>query len=408
MKGGPMFDRPQSAVFHVVTHVWGREYLDVFLNVCIPNQLAPGNAPALPPGSRYRILTRSIHVDELDAHPMVHELRKVIPVDIVVIEALDQNTSTARRYDMTTACHQQAVADAIQAEAALIFLSADFVFSHDALAAVVARHRTGYRAVVNTGLRLAKEAFLDWLEKFRVQLAELSSRGLVRVALPHLHPHTQSMCADAHPFSTFPVAVYWKVGSEGLVARCLHLHPLMVDPMGRVIPRNTIDGRYVAQACPDFSRVHVVTDSDELQMFELTPATRTVVPSGSARVSAWRVAAVAAACDELQRSYWQRYSIRLHTSGFDERWSAAAALSDAFADRVLRLAPYGRTARDWFWFLERIRQRRDRYRRVWRRHQPRVSLKQILRPLRLATHRSTKILRKSRHQLRRYVRGALM
>ena len=302
-------DRPASAAFHAVTHVWGREHLDVFLNVCIPNQLAPGNVPALPPGSRYRILTRSTHVDELDAHPMVHALRKVIPVDIVVVEALERHTPATRGHALQMACHQKAISDILAADAAIIMLSADFVFSDDALAAVVRRHRDGYRAVVNTGLRLRKEPFLRALQESRAPLEALSPRELVRMALPHLHAHTESMFADAGSFSMFPVAVYWRVGGDGLLARCLHLHPLMVDPMSRAPLRGTNDGRYVFRVCPDLSRVHVVTDSDELQMFELTPGKRVVVPSRGAGASALRVAGVASTCDDHQASYWREHCV---------------------------------------------------------------------------------------------------
>lgn len=397
------FDRPASAIFHAVTHVWGREYLDVFLNVCIPNQLGPGNVGALPPGSRYRILTRAEHVAELDAHPMVRALRDLVTVDIIAVQALDRPGNAGGRYDPMTACHQRAVADAIEAGAALLFLSADFVFSDNAFGAVVKRHREGSRAVVNTGLRLAREEFLQRLEKSGAALDRLASRELVRMALPHLHAHTRSMFADARALSVFPVAVYWGVADEGVVARCLHLHPLMVDPMGAVLPRNTIDGHYLTEVCPDSSRVHVVTDSDELQMFELTPAARQVTSVGRSRALTWRVAAVAAVCDELQRGYWRQHPVRLHAADLDERWSAAVAVSDAFARHALQLLPYGRKARRWFWFLERMRQRRERYVRTWRRQQPRVTLKQILRPLRLATHRSAKTFRKSTRQLRRHL-----
>ena len=402
---GHKFDRPASAVFHAVTHVWGREYLDVFLNVCIPNQLGPGNVPALPPGSRYRILTRSIHVEELDKHPMVHALRTILPVDLVVIDALDRQMGAARGHDLMLACHQRAIADVLDANAAIIMLSADFILSDHALAAVVRRHREGYRAVVNTGLRLSREPFLQHLERSRAPLEALSSRELVRTALPYLHSHERSMFADAESFSMFPVAVYWRVGDEGLLARCLHLHPLMVDPMSQALPRGTVDGRYVFRACPDFSRVHVVTDSDELQMFELTPGTRVVVRSRGAGASAWRVAGVASACDAHQVGYWRTSCVRLHTSDFNERWTETAAAADAFVGRVQRLYPYGRLARRWFSLRERARQRRERYSRAWRSRQPRLPLKQMLRPLRLATHRSTKMLRRSTRQLRRYVRA---
>jgi hypothetical protein len=412
-----------------VTHVWGREYLDVFLNVCIPNQLAPGNVPALPHGSRYRILTSSAHVDELQAHPMVHALRDVIPVDVVVVDALDRRMDTAVGHELMIACHQKAIADILDADAAIVMLSADFVLSDNALAAVVRRHREGYRAVVNTGLRLAKESFLCLLDKSRAPLASLSSRELVRMALSHLHPHTQSMFADARPFSVAPVAVYWRVGDEGLLARCLHLHPLMMDPM-RPLPLlvGTNDGPYLAQACPDFSRVHVVTDSDELQMFELTMAQREVVPArGGAGASVWGVAVMAAKCDELQVDYWRRRTICLHTVDLDEKWTAAAITAQEFANRALRRRRYAWLARRWLRWVGDIRKRRIRYskmlhrhqrrvrldriqrwserqRKMWVRRRPRLRPKQIQRPVKLFLHRAVKASRLRLKRIHRRVR----
>ena len=395
--------RPPSSVFHAVTHVWGREYLDLFLDVCIPNQLAAGNVPALPLGSRYRILTRSTHVAELESHPRMHALRAAIPVDIVIVDELDRRGGAATGNDLMVACHQRAVADALEAGAAIIFLSADFVLSSGALAAVVRRHREGSRAVVNTGLRLNRESFVRVLRESAAPLDRLAPRELVRLGLPHLHAHTRSMSADARPFSAFPVAVYWPVGGDGLLGRCLHLHPLMVDPSIAVPLRGPNDGRYLFRACPDFSQIHVVVDSDELQMFELTPAARTVVPCRGSGASAWRVAAVAAACDDHQIAFWRECTIRLHASDLGEGWSAAVTASNAFVDRVLGLLPYGGTARRWFRFLEHSRQRRERYWRVWRRRAPRIRLKQVLRPLRIAANRSGKAVRKSTRRLVRQV-----
>src|SRR5690606_3750659 len=102
----------------------------------------------------------------------------------------------------------------------------------------------------------------------------------------------------------------------------------------------------------EFSRVHVVTDSDELQMFELTAGARSVVASRGRGASAWRLAAVACACDHHQVGYWREHVVRLHATDVDERWNQVAAASDVFASRVLRLLPYGRVARRWFWLLE--------------------------------------------------------
>src|SRR5215510_7363965 len=82
-------DPDQAKTYHVVSVVWGREYLDLFLNTCLPNQLGEGNVQALPTGSRYRILTRRDDLDFVEAHPTVHAARSVIPVDVVAIDALD-------------------------------------------------------------------------------------------------------------------------------------------------------------------------------------------------------------------------------------------------------------------------------------------------------------------------------
>jgi hypothetical protein len=409
-----------------MTHVWGHEYLDLFLNVCIPNQLAPGNVPALPPGSRYRILTRSVHLDELAAHPMVHALREQIPVDIVVVEALDRDFETARApYELMNACHKRAIDDILDRDAAIIMLSADIILSNNALAAVVQRHREGYRAVVNTGLRLSKEPFLQGLQESGTPLAALSSRDLVRLAMPYLSQYTESMFAAARPFCRKPVAVYWRVANEGLLARCLCLHPLMVDPVRPVsLTEGTNDGIYVAQACPDVSLVHVVTDSDELQMFELSPARNRPMRGSGGPV--WRVAAMAAKCDHLQLSYWEQRDICLHTGEPDEKWAAAASLAQGFADRVMRRRRHARFILRWIRRVERLRKRPGEYFKVWRperhririkrirqwgehqlkvwnRRRPHVTRKQIVRALRLATHRSGKALRKSTQRIRRQV-----
>ena len=39
-----------ARTYHVVTAVWGAEFIELFLDVCVPNQLSQGNLPALPQG----------------------------------------------------------------------------------------------------------------------------------------------------------------------------------------------------------------------------------------------------------------------------------------------------------------------------------------------------------------------
>lgn len=429
MKATLKSGRPPSAIFHAITVVWGREYLAFFLDRCIPNQLGDGNLAALPPGSRYRIMTRATHVAEIQAHPAVQALGQVMAVDVVAVPELDavDRPDPARRgdprYELMTVCHRQAIGDALRSGAALIFLAPDIIVSVGTFAAVVRQHRAGFRAVVCTGLRLEKDEFLQSLDGQDDAAGALAPRDLVRVALPHLHEQMRSMFLDSTAFSTFPVAVYWRVGADGLLARSFHLHPLMLDPTSaKAMPKGTVDGDYLARACPDPALVHVVVDSDEFVLFELTRADRPVHPCGKdvpaerrqalvdtgrvrstgAGVAIWRATSVAARCDDFQLRFWQDFTIRIHGGDLDPRWATAEATATAFVSAVMRRCrPFGIKSRRWFKWLERWRQRQDRYRQAWRRRVPRIRLKQVLRPVRLAPARVSKRLRKATRQWRR-------
>ena len=124
-----------------------------------------------------------------------------------------------------------------------------------------------------------------------------------------------------------------------------------------------------------------------------------MIASRGSGASVWRTAAVAAVCDHLQVGYWRTSTVRLHAGDFDERWDRADAVAQRFAARVMQLLPHGRRIRRWLWFTGFVRDRADRYKREWRRRLPSLSSKQLLRPIRLATHRSVKSLRKTTRQL---------
>lgn len=424
------FTRPASAVFHVITVVWGAKYLDLFLNWSIPTQLGDGNIAALPAGSRYRVLTRERHVEEVRNHPMMQAIARLMPVDVVGVAALegvdnpDPNRRGDPRFELMTICHRQSISDAYEAGAALIFLSPDLLMSAGTFASVVRLHAAGIRGVACTGVKIDTPSFVKALDGVRPDGAP-PPRQLVRMALPHLHEYAQSMLIDARSFNAFPIGVYWPVGAGGLLVRCLHLHPLMIDPMRMdVFPKGTIDTDFLTRACPDTSRIHVVTDSDEFVIFEISDEDPTgrrcdtiqdkknrkalvdvgAVRSTGAGVALWCAAAEAARCDDIQIHHWRNKPVCLHSDDLDEQWVVVGAEADAFVRAVMRRCyPFGRRAPRWFRLLEQTRRFQQQYRRAWRQRVPRVRVKQLLRPLRIASSRAGKTLRKSTRQFLRRV-----
>ena len=429
----------RASTYHVVTAVWGTAFIELFLDVCIPNQLSGGNLRALPAGSRYRIITGSADLATLASSPKLDDVRHILPVDVVAIDLTEPDAdANPNRYKMMTACHRRAVADAAAVDAALIFLAPDFILGEGTLAGLVRLHAGGARAVLTANLRLSRESFLAaW--KARAGDGAVSSRELVALGLRHLHPATASCFVDGPTSNDFPTSVYWPVRSgdriDGLLVRAFHLHPMLVDPVRREeLPATTIDGHYLAQACPDIEQCIVVQNSDDVVAFELTPFERRVGNHDRRHgVSMLRLAAVAAKSDGYQRSHWHR-PIRLHVGAFDERWSAVEARSAAFVLELERYERFGPLLSRVFRAMKMWRRRRAGYartmRRRWRtevrdalrvvrrsvRHsesqaravrktvQPQRIVKRVVRSAKLLYHRATKAGRLSLKRARRRVR----
>ena len=188
--------------FHVVTVVWGRAYVELFLDVAVPNQLTPGNLGALPPGSRYRVLTTAEDLELLEASAALKQANDVMPVDLVVAPELSSVSDD--QFVRLTACHSRALRDAADSGAALIFLAPDIVMSEGTLAAVVRRRSGGSRAVVCAGLRVQREAFLTALRAQGGGRA-VSPRTLVSLALGHWHASTRTHMAGGESRPRRPV-----------------------------------------------------------------------------------------------------------------------------------------------------------------------------------------------------------
>lgn len=427
-----------ATTYHVVTAVWGSAFIELFLDVCIPNQLSPGNLQALPAGSRYRIFTGHADYASLAASPQLDAVRRLLPVDVVEADLTELDPqANPNTYKMMTACHRRAVADAAAVEAGLIFLAPDFILGEGTLEGLVRLHAGGARAVLTANLRLSRESFLaDWTA--RGGGSPVSSRELVGLGLRHLHPATASCFVDGPTSNDFPTSVYFPVRSgdhvDGLLVRAFHLHPMLVDPVRRAqLPDTTIDGHYLAHACPDVEQCIVVQDSDDVVAFELTPFERRVGNHDRRRgVSMLRLAAVAAKCDAYQRSHWHR-PIRLHAGAFDQRWSAAEARSAALVLELERYELVGPLLSRVFRAIKAWRRRRAGYarslRRTWRTEvralrlarrsvrytesharairksvQPQRTVKRVVRSAKLLYHRATKAGRLSLKRARRRVR----
>jgi hypothetical protein len=350
--------------FHFVTAVWGQAYVDLFLNVALPCQLAPGNLPAFAGlnGCSYRIYTIPRDVPAITSHPGYVALQSLMHVDLIVNDQLDV---VRGRYSVLNHCQNHAIYTANQHDRALVFLSPDALWSDGALGHVRSLVAAGKRVAMQSGVRLNRDSFLPvFRQRFDTtggRAAAVRSRDVVCLMLDHLHAYSASLFWDSPDFNRWPSQLFWRIGASegadagtsggGVLARCFHLHPLMVWPRRKDRFLNaTIDTVYFAHAVPDFDDYAIIDDSDHGVCVELSPPDLPnllthIKPDGLAQLRAMQshpdcppncdLKAVAAAlfAKDWANDYHRRFiqhPIRFHTGdvtlAFDEVERESAAV----------------------------------------------------------------------------------
>jgi len=314
---------------HFITVVWGERFVGLLVDFVLPTQLSPGNLPGYRTQDwtgTYRIFTTTKDAERIRSAPVFQEISRILPVEFILID----DVLGTRKYEAMGDCHRRAIRDANAVGAALVFLSPDAIWSDGTFRRIREHLEAGKRVVAMAGVRVVAETFVPALKERNNPV--FPPRDLLALARRHLHPFTKSCFWDSPEFSRWPSNIYWSVGDEGHVARCYHLHPLMVHPTRKDLqPRGTIDDDYLPLACPDFKDWHVVEDSDESVVVDITDAVE------------FRDMTMAHRADPAEVAFWAVYHARPHhrvLSGrvirfHDGDRSPAWAEVEAFAGRVM-------------------------------------------------------------------------
>jgi len=340
--------------FDFIMAVWGESFTDLFLKMILPNQLTPGNLVFFgrQRNATYRIYTTNRDAVVIRASAVFKKLEETVGTEIVSIDSVLE--AFPQTHYALTAAHKRAIASPSDpGNTGFVFLCPDAVVSEGTFARLWELASAGKRAVMVPGMRLVKETFSPrfydcFLSPDRLSAAP-APRDLVGLALDHLHPLSQCMFWDSPHFSTIPSHLYWKVGNDGAVLRCFHLHPLFVKPeLDNVVPTTTIDGDFLVRACPNVNDIHIVEDSDEMAVFELSPASRKdYLPqkAGQLRlhsaaifpISRWAVYHT----DGHHRRFVE-HVLRIHANDLNDEWRKVEQDSESVVRAIMRLHPVSR------------------------------------------------------------------
>ena len=305
-------------MFIFVLPVWGRSFSALFVDVCLPMLLTPGNLSAslTDPSDRFVIATTSADAEFMRDAPAFRRLESVIAVEFVTIDGrVEFNNS----YVAMSACYAMVVNDApvVPGSTCFVFLTPDSFWSDGTFARLRSLADNGVNVVATAGLRVNLETVSEQLKTWIAANPENTAivrSDLIDLVLDNLHQISRANdWMEPNSFNNkWPSHLYWvdRVRHQ-LIGHCFHLHPLLVRA-GRPDCRisDTIDGQYLANLGYSIDTYHV--NRGEFVGVELSPTNRK--PFGDlGSPSIQRVADFARLhCNDMHRHFFKQRIVLKH------------------------------------------------------------------------------------------------
>jgi hypothetical protein len=223
---------------------WGKHHV-AMAKLCIASLMAPGNLPDVE--SRLQIYTDS---------PGEFAGREVYTIEV----------SPKQKHHITAICYEQAMSLGHP----IVPVASDMVCSAGMLAAIE-KHAHSARLVMIPVLRAVSELMMPELP-LNNGVINLPPRELCRIGFSKIHPLQLRMFRENMPSVSQPTTIFRRKG-DTIVARGFHMHPIMMrlkvfKGMAQKCEKTGIDGEIVNGV--DQADIHMVTDSDEMVVFDLS------------------------------------------------------------------------------------------------------------------------------------------
>jgi hypothetical protein len=262
----------------MLTPIWGRDYIERWLDLCFASMLSDGNIPYMNEHCDFElaILTTAADIALLRENARFKILTAGIRIRFVELdEFLPRTGKTAYGIPLTLA-YAKGILDLGEPGIGsyVMLMNADVVLASGSLKSVVARLQEGYDIVAATSIRAidgTARAMLYRHVEPKTGVITIDPRAMMRLANAHLHSTVAArIINDRSPIdSTYYHQIFWRVSNDCLALRGFLLQPLCFR-VKRLMTKVLcpVDYGFLTELCPD-ARFCVLGDSDEYFMLEL-------------------------------------------------------------------------------------------------------------------------------------------
>jgi len=266
---------------HFVVPVWGEDYVQTFLDYCLPAQLSLGNIPALggASGNSYTIhTTRSDH-ERMAESPSFRALQQMIEVTVEFLEVEQppaHDTPAGDKYRVKSDCYRIALRRAAARGAAVFALNADILLANGFVRTAADLLSRGKLVIEVPGPRGLRDPIGQTLVSRYRGVDDVSitiePTELAALWLKNMHPQLEMHQVEGPEGAPFhPSHLYWTVGNEGVIIRGFHLYPIVIVPGDDAVRFSTsIDDDLVGSLKLSKGEAFLARDSRDIFCCELS------------------------------------------------------------------------------------------------------------------------------------------
>lgn len=256
----------------IINAVWGKKYIDTFLQLSLPTQFSLGNLKELKSKPNFILYTDQAGKEQILNAPIYKKLNEHTTVIFRLI-TVDKKKGP---FDTLLECHSDAVKEANKLNAPIVLLAPDCILSINVFTYLEKAIEREKRLITICSARMSLEEYKEIIRKKEgavgTEEVHWTSQDLAITTINNLHHRGRCLLMEGDKISSHPSQMYWRLDENNLLAKSFHLHPLLIWPeVHNVYPVLSADGKdFLEKICPSKSKWEAIQDCSEVSLFEIS------------------------------------------------------------------------------------------------------------------------------------------
>ena len=255
---------------------WGNKYIDKFTLLSLPSLITRGNIPAiLSKGYEVElaIYSKKSDIALLKKAKVFLSVPVAVSISFIDIDSINKKNSRCN-IELFSLCHEDTLQKAIPNNDLIILLCCDALVNSTGLSFAVEKVEQGYKAVLNSAVRINYEDCLDSLvEQVDSEgLLKLPSEVMVDLVLNYMHDDEKKLARPTRYTSDgWPGICSWFVEGKVYLKHTFYYNPtLVVAEAGMSLGGATFDSSEMMDFfSKQWEKVYVVSEQKELLILDL-------------------------------------------------------------------------------------------------------------------------------------------